>query len=216
MLVLKEHPSATEPPVPQQNNTLSLALITGLHVCVYIYMWFIKVEGFCSPSYPLWTIHLLPHSPLRFFPTLFFFFFPCPLVTCVVECPTLLNTHKMLSLPVGGKSFLPAMSLTWWPIYKIFLLLLSHTHTKCKNPTCSGFRKYSNLFASCALDCVVNLILNCHSNGASEVLCRDGRTWRKNNHLSSAESIRLGRVARWKSLSVKGLSWHTWSFKQHF
>lgn len=106
--------------------------------CVYIYMWLMKVEVFCSSSYPLWTIHLLPLSPLCFFPTLFFFF--CPLVTCVVECLTLLNTHKMLSLPVGGKSFLPAMSLTWWPIYKIFLLLLPHTHTKCKNPVYSGFR----------------------------------------------------------------------------
>lgn len=131
-------------------------------------------------------------------------FFSCPLVTCVVKCLTLLNTHKMLSLPVGGKSFLPTMSLIWWPIYKIFLLLLSHTHTKCKTPTYSGFRKYSDPFASCALDCVVKLILNSHSNGASEGLCRDGRTRRK-NPLSRAPSVRL------KPLSAKGLSWHTWS-----
>lgn len=62
MSMLKEHPSATEPPVPQQNNTLSLALITGLLVCIN--MWLSNVGVFCSASYPLWTIHLLPFSSL--------------------------------------------------------------------------------------------------------------------------------------------------------
>lgn len=86
-------------------------LVSGFNyrfACVCIYMWLTKVGVFCSPSYPLWTIHLLPLSPLSF-PFCFF----CHLVTCTVECLTLVNTHKMLCLPVGGKSFLTAMSLTW-------------------------------------------------------------------------------------------------------
>lgn len=50
MSALKEHPSATELPVPQQNNTSSQALITGL--LVFMYMRLVKVEVFCSPSFP--------------------------------------------------------------------------------------------------------------------------------------------------------------------
>lgn len=105
-------------------TTAKQYLVSGFNyrfACVCIYTWLTKVEVFCSPSYPLWTIHLLPSlslSPLSFFLSFFF----CPFVTCTVECLTFRNTLKMLSLPVEGKSFLPAMSLTWWPIYKIFLL----------------------------------------------------------------------------------------------
>lgn len=68
-------------------------------------------------------------SLLSVFPTLYFSPFFCPLVTCTVECFTLLSTLKMLSLPVEVKSFLAATSLTLWPIYKIFLILLHSTHT---------------------------------------------------------------------------------------
>lgn len=69
--------------------------------------------------------------PLSFCPPLPLCFFFCPLVTCTVECLTLPNTLKMLSLPVGGKSFSSAMSLTWWPIYQIFLLPSTHTESMC-------------------------------------------------------------------------------------
>lgn len=97
-------------------------------VCVCIHMahqsWgllFYLLSSVNNPS-------VAPLSSLSVFPTLFF----CPLVTCTVECLPLLNTLKMLSLPVGGKSFLPAMSHTWWPICKIFLLPSTHMYkTQC-------------------------------------------------------------------------------------
>lgn len=127
MPVLKEHPSATELPAPQPNNTLSLALITGLLVCVH------TCDSWKLRSFVLPLIHceqsICCLSLLSVFPTLFFPPFFCPLVTCTVECFTLLSTLKMLSLPVEVKSFLGATSLTLWPIYKIFLILLHSTHT---------------------------------------------------------------------------------------
>lgn len=106
-------------------------LVSGFNyrfACVCTYMWLLKVEVFCSPSYPLWTIHLLSLSSVCLSHSVFSPFF-CPLVTCTVECFTLLSTLKMLSLPVEVKSFLGATSLTLWPIYKIFLILLHSTHT---------------------------------------------------------------------------------------
>lgn len=92
---------------------------------VFIYTLLTKDEVFCFPSYHLWIIHLLP--PSLSLSGVFFSHF-CLLVTCTVECLALLNTLKMLSLPVGGKSFHPAMSLMWWPIYKMFLLLSIHAN----------------------------------------------------------------------------------------
>lgn len=143
MSMLKEHPSATEPPVPQQNNTLSLALITGLLVCVYTCdsgkLRYFVLSLLSSVNHPSAAFLSLSLSLSSVFLSHSIFF--CLLVTCTVECLTLLNTLKMLSLPVGGKSFLSVMSLTLWPIYKIFLLLRPSRHTnrpcahsKCKNP----------------------------------------------------------------------------------
>lgn len=192
MLVLKEHPSATELPVPQQNNTLSLALITGfVRACVCVCMHTCdsrKLRSFVL-TFILCEQSICYLSLLSFFPTLFFF---CPLVTCVVECLTLPNTHKMRSLPVGGKSFLPAMSLTWWPIYKYFCYFSPTLIPNAKIPAVVA----SESIPTTSLDCVVNLILYCRSNRGSDVHCCDGRTCHKEGHLSSALSIRHGRAGR--------------------
>lgn len=53
-------------------------LVSGFNyrfACVCTYMWLLKVEVFCSPSYPLWTIHLLSLSSVCLSHSVFFPFF---------------------------------------------------------------------------------------------------------------------------------------------
>ena len=90
---------------------------------VCIYMWLMKVEVFCSPSYPSAASLALALSPLSFFLARFIL---CTLVTCNVECLTLLNTLNILSLPVVGKKkafSLPCLSHVG-PFNVLFFLFL--------------------------------------------------------------------------------------------
>lgn len=138
MPVLKEHPSATEPPAPQP-NTLSLALITGLLVCVH------TCDSWKLRSFVLPLIHceqsICCLSLLSVFPTLFFSLFFCPLVTCTVECFTLLSTLKMLAYLLKWKAFsVPRLSHCgpftkyFWYCFTPPTLTTREAPPKCKNP----------------------------------------------------------------------------------
>lgn len=121
-------------------TTAKQYLVSGFNyrfACVCIYTWLTKVEVFCSPSYPLWTIHLLPSlslSPLSFF--LSFFSVPS---WHVLLSALLSATHlKCLAYLLKEKAFsLPCLS-HGGPFTKYFCfpppwLIRPCAHTNTKN-----------------------------------------------------------------------------------
>lgn len=128
MSVLKEHP----PSYRYLSELIPLALITGLLACLY--------RGYSQKMRSL-VLPLIVYQQSICCLSVFYLFayslFFSLLVTCTFEYLTLINTVKMVSLPVGERGFLPAVPLTWWAIFKIFLLsctlIILCSHSKYKN-----------------------------------------------------------------------------------
>lgn len=119
-------------------------LVSGFNyrfACVCTYMWLLKVEVFCSPSYPLWTIHLLSLSSVClshsvFFPPFFVLWWHALLSALLssarLKCLAYLLKWKAFSVP--RLSHCGPFTKYFWYCFTPPTLTTHEAPPKCKNP----------------------------------------------------------------------------------